>query len=175
MWEIAQSRLLGRQCMVPTASHGTCCLVYTNPRSTQEGKSSIEHQRTMSQVPVLDSDPRELIYYINRVGFNHVIIVGETEYGMIFLDCYGRVLCGMMIDESPMLWLLGNSLEEVPKQTIKGKDVLGLLGLFVKMETYMNILGNLNIYTLKREKEVKTNAQIIKYLQYQNEVFNYIL
>ncbi|CAB5134851.1 unnamed protein product [Rhizophagus irregularis] len=35
------------------------------------------------------------------------------------------------------------------------------------METYMSILGNLNIYTLKREKEVKTSAQIIKYLQYQ--------
>ncbi|GET60026.1 hypothetical protein RIR_g40514.t3 [Rhizophagus irregularis DAOM 181602=DAOM 197198] len=31
----------------------------------------------------------------------------------------------------------------------------------------MSILGNLNIYTLKREKEVKTSAQIIKYLQYQ--------
>uniref|UniRef100_U9U1Q9 Uncharacterized protein n=1 Tax=Rhizophagus irregularis (strain DAOM 181602 / DAOM 197198 / MUCL 43194) TaxID=747089 RepID=U9U1Q9_RHIID len=68
------------------------------------------------------NDPRELIYYINRVaefGFNHIIIVGETEYGMIFIDCYGRVF--MWDDESPMLWPLGNSPEEVPKQTIKGK------------------------------------------------------
>ncbi|GBC26239.2 hypothetical protein GLOIN_2v1480847 [Rhizophagus irregularis DAOM 181602=DAOM 197198] len=58
-------------------------------------------------------DPRELIYYINRVaefGFNHIIIVGETEYGMIFIDCYGRVF--MWDDESPMLWPLGNSPEE---------------------------------------------------------------
>ncbi|CAB4445599.1 unnamed protein product [Rhizophagus irregularis] len=165
--------------MVPTASHGTCCL-YANPRSTQEGKSSIEHQRTMSQVPVrdrtdwspsscsdnfilvekseesriatlikyevLDSDPRELIYYINRVaefGFNHIIIVGETEYGMIFLGCYGRVF--MWDDESPMLWPLGNSPEEVPKQTIK-------LGWFVKNgDVYEYIRKPQYIYPEARE------------------------
>ncbi|PKK75688.1 hypothetical protein RhiirC2_863086 [Rhizophagus irregularis] len=77
---------------------------------------------TLIKYEVLDSDPRELIYYINCVaefGFNHIIIVGETEYGMIFIDCYGRVF--MWDDESPMLWPLGNSPEEVPKQTIKGK------------------------------------------------------
>ncbi|CAB4380231.1 unnamed protein product [Rhizophagus irregularis] len=125
-----------------------------NAIQPNEGKSSIEHQRTivssaksriatLIKYEVLDSDPRELIYYINCVaefGFNHIIIVGETEYGMIFIDCYGRVF--MWDDESPMLWPLGNSPEE--------------------------------IYTLKREKEVKTSAQIIKYLQYQMR-FSYIL
>ncbi|CAB5134836.1 unnamed protein product [Rhizophagus irregularis] len=115
--------------MYSTHSLSRNVLSLRDPRSTQEGKSSIEHQRTivssattLIKYEVLDSDPRELIYYINRVaefGFNHIIIVGETEYGMIFIDCYGRVF--MWDDESPMLWPLGNSPEEVPKQTIKGK------------------------------------------------------
>ncbi|PKK72786.1 hypothetical protein RhiirC2_776796 [Rhizophagus irregularis] len=38
---------------------------------------------------VLDTDPKELTYYITCVaeyGFDHIIIVGETTYGMIFLE-----------------------------------------------------------------------------------------
>jgi hypothetical protein len=31
----------------------------------------------------------------------------------------------MWDDESPMLWSLGNSPEEIPKKSIKGKDMLG--------------------------------------------------
>ncbi|CAG8486044.1 17260_t:CDS:2 [Rhizophagus irregularis] len=108
---------------------GNCSESVTWAAMKENQVLSIKEQ--LSQVPVrdrtdwflnLDSDPRELIYYINRVaefGFNHIIIVGETEYGMIFIDCYGRVF--MWDDESPMLWPLGNSPEEVPKQTIKGK------------------------------------------------------
>jgi hypothetical protein len=40
------------------------------------------------------SDPIELIGYIASVaefGFNHIIIIGEIHFGMVFLDLYGRV------------------------------------------------------------------------------------
>ncbi|UZO03550.1 uncharacterized protein OCT59_023957 [Rhizophagus irregularis] len=65
---------------------------------------------------VLDTDPKELIYYISCVaeyGFDHIIIVEETDYGMIFLDCYGRVF--QLDDESQFLWPLGDSPEEAQK------------------------------------------------------------
>ncbi|RIA95645.1 hypothetical protein C1645_816340 [Glomus cerebriforme] len=58
---------------------------------TFEDKSRIA---TLIDYEVFDSDLKELIYYIRRVvefGFDHIIIIGETEYGIIFLDCYGRV------------------------------------------------------------------------------------
>ncbi|CAI2162310.1 12519_t:CDS:2 [Funneliformis geosporum] len=89
---------------------------------TFEDKSRIA---TLIDYKVLNSDPEELIYYIRRVaefGFDHIIIIGETKYGMIFLDCYGRVF--QWDDEGQMLWPLGNSPEEVPKRLIKGEDQL---------------------------------------------------
>lgn len=124
-------------------------------------QSSIEHQRTMYQVPVcnrtdgspsrgsgtlmlvdkfedisriatlfklkiLDSDPKELTYYIRSIAkfyFDHIIIIGETNCGIIFLDCYDRVF--LWDDENLLLWPLGNSPEEASKYTIKGKDRLG--------------------------------------------------
>jgi len=90
---------------------------------TFEDKSCIA---TLINYEVYDSDPKELVYYINRVaefGFNHIIIIGETDYGMIFLDCFGRVF--QWDDESVKLWPLGNYPDEVAKNSIKGKDQLG--------------------------------------------------
>ncbi|GES73371.1 hypothetical protein GLOIN_2v1844033 [Rhizophagus clarus] len=37
---------------------------------------------------------KELIGYIEEVidyGFDHIIIIGELDYGILFLDCFGRV------------------------------------------------------------------------------------
>ena len=28
---------------------------------------------------------------VAEFGFNHIIIIGELDYGMVFLDCYGRL------------------------------------------------------------------------------------
>ncbi|CAG8532488.1 5729_t:CDS:2 [Paraglomus brasilianum] len=78
---------------------------------------------TLVDYEVLDSDPKELIYHIRCVanfGFDHIIIIGETEYGMIFLDCYDRVF--LWENESQMLWPLGNSPEEASKRLVKGVD-----------------------------------------------------
>ncbi|CAG8464629.1 1874_t:CDS:2 [Ambispora gerdemannii] len=78
---------------------------------------------TLVDYEVLDSDPKELIYHIRCVanfGFDHIIIIGETEYGMIFLDCYGRVF--LWENESQMLWPLGNSPEEASTRLVKGVD-----------------------------------------------------
>ena len=42
-------------------------------------------------------NPKELIEvtnYMERVAefnFNHIIVIGEIDYGMIFIDCYGRL------------------------------------------------------------------------------------
>ncbi|CAI2180402.1 5377_t:CDS:2 [Funneliformis geosporum] len=80
---------------------------------------------TLVDYEVLDSDPKELIYHIRCVadfGFDHIIIIGETDYGMIFLDCYGRVF--LWENESQMLWPLGNSPEEASKRLVKGVDQL---------------------------------------------------
>ncbi|GBC50844.2 hypothetical protein GLOIN_2v1561966 [Rhizophagus irregularis DAOM 181602=DAOM 197198] len=80
---------------------------------------------TSCKFKIFDSDPKELTYYIKCIaefGFNHIIIVGETNGGMVFLDCYGRVF--LWNDESLSLWPLGDSPEEASKYTIKGKDRL---------------------------------------------------
>ncbi|CAI2185449.1 9295_t:CDS:2 [Funneliformis geosporum] len=46
---------------------------------------------------------------IQEFGFNHIIIVGERDYGMLFLDCYGRIFDWDHINF--LLWPLGNYLE----------------------------------------------------------------
>jgi hypothetical protein len=46
---------------------------------------------------------------IKEFGFNHIIIVGERDYGMLFLDCYGRIFDWDHINF--LLWPLGNYLE----------------------------------------------------------------
>ncbi|CAG8841708.1 29612_t:CDS:2, partial [Gigaspora margarita] len=76
---------------------------------------------------VLDSDPKELIYHIRCVanfGFDYIIIIGETEYGIIFLDCYGRVF--LWENESQTLWPLGDSPEEASKRIVKGYGFLSI-------------------------------------------------
>ncbi|RIA83463.1 hypothetical protein C1645_833798 [Glomus cerebriforme] len=83
------------------------------------------HIATLINYEVLDSDLKELIYHIKCVanfGFDHIIIIGETDYGMIFLDCYGRVF--LWENESQMLWPLGNSPEEASKRLVKEIDQL---------------------------------------------------
>jgi hypothetical protein len=73
---------------------------------------------------ILNSDPKGLIYYITCVaefGFDHIIIIGEIEFGMIFLDCYGRVF--QWDDENQTLWPLGDSLEEAQKYSVNGDEI----------------------------------------------------
>jgi hypothetical protein len=79
----------------------------------------------LANYKVLDSDPKKLICHIRCVadfGFDHIIIIGKTNYGMIFLDCYGRVF--LWENESQTLWPLGNSPEEASKRLVKGVDQL---------------------------------------------------
>ncbi|CAB5361342.1 hypothetical protein RhiirA1_427267 [Rhizophagus irregularis] len=48
-------------------------------------------------LPFGSRDPKklfELTDYMERVaefGFNHIIVIGEVDYGMVFMDCYGRL------------------------------------------------------------------------------------
>jgi hypothetical protein len=51
---------------------------------TFEDKSRVASSITLT---ILDSDPKELIYYITCIaefGFDHIIIIGETYDGLIF-------------------------------------------------------------------------------------------
>ena len=80
---------------------------------------------TSTTLKILDGDPKELIYYITCVaefGFNHIIIIGETYDGLVFLDCYGRVF--LWDDENLLLSPLGNSPDESSKFSFQ-KDRLG--------------------------------------------------
>ncbi|CAG8453066.1 14394_t:CDS:2 [Acaulospora morrowiae] len=75
------------------------------------------------ELPKDGDDPKELELYIQWVakfGFDHIIIIGEINYGMVFLDCYGRVF--MWEDMMQVLWPMGGSLEEVKLN--HGKDKL---------------------------------------------------
>jgi hypothetical protein len=44
---------------------------------------------------------------IQEYGFNHIILIGKRECGIIFLDCYGRVFALDMM--SKVLWPLGDT------------------------------------------------------------------
>ncbi|CAG8588456.1 11132_t:CDS:2 [Ambispora leptoticha] len=75
------------------------------------------------ELPSDSGDPKGLklyILWVAKFGFNHIIIIGEIDYGMIFLDCYGRVF--MWEDMMQVLWPMGDSLEEVKLN--HGKDKL---------------------------------------------------
>ncbi|RIA84476.1 hypothetical protein C1645_742289 [Glomus cerebriforme] len=65
--------------------------------------------------------------YVNEVqsyGFNHIILIGERDYGIIFFDCYGRVF--ELDTMSDALWPLGNSLEEATTKYWTGEVAWGV-------------------------------------------------
>ncbi len=44
--------------------------------------------------PIRSNEPEKLTYYMECIaeyGFEHIIFIGEMIYGIVFLDCYGRV------------------------------------------------------------------------------------
>ncbi|RUS26670.1 hypothetical protein BC938DRAFT_484285 [Jimgerdemannia flammicorona] len=43
-------------------------------------------------------------------GFRHIIVVGEVDFGMLFMECYGRVF--RFDDMVVGLWVRGGSIEE---------------------------------------------------------------
>jgi hypothetical protein len=86
-----------------------------------------------------DSEAEDLTDYIACVeefGFNHIIIIGEVDFGMIFLDCYGRIF--KWDDENQILWPLGD-LEDPHKYAKKFKRGENWLGLFIKNGTVYKI------------------------------------
>ncbi|RIA94370.1 hypothetical protein C1645_760224 [Glomus cerebriforme] len=59
----------------------------------------------------------EFIGYIEEVkeyGFNHIIIIGEPYYGMLFLDCFGRVF--NLDSMTNTLFFLGDYFKRVEKK-----------------------------------------------------------
>jgi hypothetical protein len=70
------------------------------------------HRIAMSinyELPIIIDESTLLIKYVQDVkgfGFNHIIIIGALCYGMVFLDCYGRVFHWYAMSEA--LWPLGD-------------------------------------------------------------------
>ena len=71
------------------------------------------------------------IYFdeVQEFGFNHILLVGKRDDGIMFIDCYGRVF---ELDRmSDALWPLGDSLEEAatkcPGRTALGVDDNGIV------------------------------------------------
>ncbi|RGB40465.1 hypothetical protein C1646_687788 [Rhizophagus diaphanus] len=64
-------------------------------------------------LPANSCDPEMLNHYYECVaefGFNHIIVIGEMLYGLLFLDCYGRVFQWENMEQ--VLWPMGDSLED---------------------------------------------------------------
>jgi len=75
---------------------------------------------TFIDYEVREGDPEKLTYHIRCVahfGFEHIIIIGKIDCGMIFLDCYSRVF--LWENMSQTLWPLGDSPEEASKGLVK--------------------------------------------------------
>ncbi|RHZ78633.1 hypothetical protein Glove_158g132 [Diversispora epigaea] len=105
--------------------NGTLCNIRLLVVDTFENDSDRRNLASFigCELPSDSRDPKELQLYMiwaAKFGFNHIIIIGEIDYGMIFLDCYGRVF--LWEDMCQMLWPMGNSLEEAKLND--GKDNL---------------------------------------------------
>ncbi|GBB97556.1 hypothetical protein RclHR1_00300035 [Rhizophagus clarus] len=108
----------------------------------------------------IESDPKKLDYYIASVaefGFNHIIIIGEVDYGMLFLDCYGRVF--LWEDMNQFIYPLANSLEEIPKRINeeKEKDLAWFVKDGIVYEYFMEpgISARKKTRNLKKKKNTK--------------------
>ncbi|RIA87840.1 hypothetical protein C1645_827202 [Glomus cerebriforme] len=75
------------------------------------------------KLPIRSDEPEKLTYYmmcVAKYGFEHIIFIGEMIYGIVFLDCYGRVF--QYEDMCQVLWPLGESLEEVRSKLKSNKQ-----------------------------------------------------
>ncbi|RGB43485.1 hypothetical protein C1646_661403 [Rhizophagus diaphanus] len=72
------------------------------------------------ELPIDSRDPKKLTCYMKQIAefrFNHIIVIGEIDYGMVFMDCFGRVF--HWEDMLQMLWPLGNYFSK--KSNIRNK------------------------------------------------------
>ncbi|CAB4384407.1 unnamed protein product [Rhizophagus irregularis] len=68
----------------------------------------------LCDLPTNSADPDKLgCYYkcVAEFGFNHIIVIGEMLYGLLFIDCYRRVF--QWEDMEQVLWPVGDSLEDM--------------------------------------------------------------
>ncbi|CAI2164438.1 437_t:CDS:2 [Funneliformis geosporum] len=99
------------------------------------------------------------IYFdeVQEFGFSHIILVGKRNYGIIFIDCYGRFF---ELDRmSDALWPLGNSLEEVATKrsdgTVWDVDDNGIVHEFeyyIESELTTHIINTGRLDNLKPQK-----------------------
>ncbi|RGB28560.1 hypothetical protein C1646_767672 [Rhizophagus diaphanus] len=56
------------------------------------------------------SNLEDYVDEVQEYGFNHIILIGEREHGIIFLDCYGRLF--ILDTMTGVLWHLRDTLDE---------------------------------------------------------------
>ncbi|RIA82440.1 hypothetical protein C1645_835369 [Glomus cerebriforme] len=83
--------------------------------------------------------------YVNAVqeyGFTHIILVGEREHGITFLDCYCRVFELDMM--TGVLWPLGDTLKEAATTPWTGEVAWNVdeVGTVFEVEYYGTVSGN---------------------------------
>jgi hypothetical protein len=59
------------------------------------------------------------IQQVKRYGFNHIIIIGECIYGILFIDCYSRVFRWDSMCDA--LWFLGDYSQRLKKKSKTGR------------------------------------------------------
>ncbi|CAB4389066.1 unnamed protein product [Rhizophagus irregularis] len=70
-----------------------CRLVLMHPLSFVD-QESVSHLLLVNDLPYDSRDPKEFTEFtdymesVAEFGFNHIIIIGEIDYGMVFMDCY---------------------------------------------------------------------------------------
>jgi hypothetical protein len=82
----------------------------------------------LTELELTESELTQYLEGIKEFGFNHIIIVGERDYGVFFLDCYGRMFDWDSINS--LLWPLGNYLENKPKRVAWAVELNGTITEF---------------------------------------------
>jgi len=100
-------------------------------RLSSEESELTESELSDSELDDSELNDSELTQYLEGIkefGFSHIIIVGERDYGVFFLDCYGRMFDWDSINS--LLWPLGNYLKHKPKRMAWAVELNGTITEF---------------------------------------------
>ncbi|PKY40682.1 hypothetical protein RhiirA4_454112 [Rhizophagus irregularis] len=88
------------------------------------------------------SSLEDYVEEVQEYGFNHIILIGEREHGIIFLDCYGRLFT--LDTMTGVLWPLGDNFEEAVKKPWTGELAWSVdeAGTIFEVEYYGVIRGD---------------------------------
>ncbi|RIA98049.1 hypothetical protein C1645_813274 [Glomus cerebriforme] len=91
-----------------------------------KNKSNARRIATLTQCDLLKEEIgfTDYIESVKEFGFNHIIIIGERDYGMLFFDCYGRIFDWDAM--SFVLWPIGEYSEIIAGKSNTSQMVWGV-------------------------------------------------